>query len=347
MSQEKQLERELVDHDIFICHASEDKDQFVRPLAQLLKERGVRVWYDEFSLHAGDSLRESIDCGLVASNYGVVVLSEAFFQKRWPQQELNGLVAREMAEQRRLLIPVWLNIDQRIILNYSPTLADLLAVKYAGNMQETVETIVQTLRLDDPYTLISGRQTVKIYDRQGLHAEWLVERTFRVNRIPLKSLEMRITADGKVTPLHTNRGTIKYPITEGGLKTLVIEFSDPIPVGEVVTHIISFDERDTFRYKDAEVNVTPILPYPYYEICVELPEPNLPSEITAYKRVRARKVPIPGLEVNADRTRLVLRIIRPEVGFSYFLAWVWDVDETSDQQQSVSQWNTGGGISSP
>ena len=36
--------------DAFICHASEDKDDFVRPLAERLKENRVEVWYDEFSL---------------------------------------------------------------------------------------------------------------------------------------------------------------------------------------------------------------------------------------------------------------------------------------------------------
>jgi len=36
--------------DVFISHASEDKDAFVRPLALALCNLGVRVWYDEFSL---------------------------------------------------------------------------------------------------------------------------------------------------------------------------------------------------------------------------------------------------------------------------------------------------------
>jgi hypothetical protein len=45
--------------DIFISHASEDKETFVRGLARELQEAGWRVWYDEFSLSAGDSLREA------------------------------------------------------------------------------------------------------------------------------------------------------------------------------------------------------------------------------------------------------------------------------------------------
>ena len=81
--------------DVFICHASEDKDDFVRPLAGGLEQRGLRVWFDESTLRVGDSLRESIDHGLNRSRFGIVVLSPHFFSKQWPQNELNGLATRE------------------------------------------------------------------------------------------------------------------------------------------------------------------------------------------------------------------------------------------------------------
>src|SRR3546814_11969636 len=95
------LERELT-HDVFICHASEDKDLVARPLAELLRGHGVTVWYDEFSLTVGDSLRRKIDRGLSDSRFGVVLLSPDFFRKEWPQAELDGLVARERSEERRV-----------------------------------------------------------------------------------------------------------------------------------------------------------------------------------------------------------------------------------------------------
>src|SRR5215468_6161630 len=62
--------------DVFISHASEDKDDLVRPVAAALQQNRVEVWYDEFSLRAGDSLRRSIDIGLSKCRYGVVVLSK-------------------------------------------------------------------------------------------------------------------------------------------------------------------------------------------------------------------------------------------------------------------------------
>ena len=49
--------------DVFICHASEDKEGFVKPLAEGLRRLGVAVWYDEFTLEVGDSLSKAIDRG--------------------------------------------------------------------------------------------------------------------------------------------------------------------------------------------------------------------------------------------------------------------------------------------
>ena len=66
-------------HDVFICHTSEDKDEFVRPLAAVLRAHHVDVWYDESTLTIGDSLRQAIDRGLAESQFGIVVLSLAFF----------------------------------------------------------------------------------------------------------------------------------------------------------------------------------------------------------------------------------------------------------------------------
>ncbi len=69
-------------YDVFISHASEDKDDIVRPLANSLKDKNLKVWYDEFELKIGDSLRQKIDRGLANSRFGIVVLSKNFIKKR-------------------------------------------------------------------------------------------------------------------------------------------------------------------------------------------------------------------------------------------------------------------------
>lgn len=118
---------EKIGYDAFISHASEDKDDFVRPLAGILKEYGFRIWYDEFELEIGDSLRESIDKGLVTSRYGIVVLSPKFLDKNWTKYELNSLVAREI-EGKKVILPIWHNVTKKQVMQYSPMLADKLAL---------------------------------------------------------------------------------------------------------------------------------------------------------------------------------------------------------------------------
>ncbi len=113
--------------DIFISHASEDKELVARPLADLLRSSGVTVWLDENELSLGDSLRTKIDQGLAESLFGVVILSQAFFAKDWPQRELNGLAALE-SPQRKVILPVWHRVDQAVVARYSPLLASKLAV---------------------------------------------------------------------------------------------------------------------------------------------------------------------------------------------------------------------------
>ena len=89
-------------YDLFICHASEDKDDFVRPLAENLRANHLDVWYDEFSLIPGRSIRQAIDLGLAKSRFGIVVLSTNFFNKEWPQWELDGLVQDKMIRRQKL-----------------------------------------------------------------------------------------------------------------------------------------------------------------------------------------------------------------------------------------------------
>jgi hypothetical protein len=112
--------------DVFISHATEDKDSVVRPLAHALRARGLVVWYDEFELRLGDSLRRKIDAGLARSRFGIVVLSDAFFKKNWPQYELDGLVTREMTGEQ-VILPLWHNISKDEIVAQSPPLADKVA----------------------------------------------------------------------------------------------------------------------------------------------------------------------------------------------------------------------------
>lgn len=128
-------------YDVFISYASEDKDAVARPLADALLQHGLTVWYDDFELKIGDSLRRRIDSGLARSRFGVVVLSQAFFRKGWTNYELDGLVTKAVTGDQ-ILLPIWHNVSKDEVLAYSPSLADKLARNTATHtVQEIADEI--------------------------------------------------------------------------------------------------------------------------------------------------------------------------------------------------------------
>jgi hypothetical protein len=128
-------------HDVFISHASEDKDAVVRPLAAALVAEGLDVWFDEFELRIGDSLRRKIDQGLANSRVGLVVLSHSFIAKGWTNYELDGIVTRSVSGEQ-VLLPIWHNISKQEVVAYSPSIADKVA-RSTGT--HTVEEIAREI----------------------------------------------------------------------------------------------------------------------------------------------------------------------------------------------------------
>ena len=135
------IDTKMKEYDFFISHATEDKN-FVRPLAKVLKKAGCKVWYDEFEMKVGDSLRQKIDYGLANSRYGIVVISNYFINKNWTAYELNGMIAREI-DGVKVVLPLWHNITKEEVIAYSPTLADKMALETG---KHEIDQIVEKLK---------------------------------------------------------------------------------------------------------------------------------------------------------------------------------------------------------
>ncbi len=140
-------EKVAVEWDVFISHASEDKADVALPLAEQMQAAGLRVWLDSFELTVGDSLRQSIERGLAGSRFGIVIISPDFLQKRWPQAELDGLVAREAADVK-IILPVWHRVDEAAVRAQSPILAGRLAVTTDKGLDHVVNELLRAIRRD-------------------------------------------------------------------------------------------------------------------------------------------------------------------------------------------------------
>lgn len=130
-------------YDVFISHAHEDKAGFVDDLVDSLQNAGIRVWYDSLEMEWGKSLREQIDNGIKRSKYAMLIFSKSFFSKKWPKRELDGILAKETITGA-MPLPIWHNISQEEVYEFSPTLAGIYAY---STEQYTVTDICEAFKL--------------------------------------------------------------------------------------------------------------------------------------------------------------------------------------------------------
>lgn len=174
--------------DAFISYASEDRAVAAKPIAEGLTALGLRIWFDQFELKLGDSLRERIDDGLARSAFGIVILSPAFFQKHYPIRELNGLAQREVNGEK-VILPVWFGVSDADVRQFSPPLADRVAARWEDGLQAVLakvfavvgkHVIEEARKAADKLTQLkevsSGAQLLRVLD--GIHAHKIIHEDF-------------------------------------------------------------------------------------------------------------------------------------------------------------------------
>jgi multifunctional 2-oxoglutarate metabolism enzyme len=164
--------------DVFISHASADKEAVARPLAEALRGRGRSVWFDEYELVPGDSLRLKIDDGLSRSRIGVVILSPKFFSRQWPQRELAALTSRQMAGDTYAIVPVWHGVNRADVHLFSPALADLVAIPsdggasaIAADIDRVLARVIAADRDDFPEQLLEALESSLPFVRESVVSE--------------------------------------------------------------------------------------------------------------------------------------------------------------------------------
>jgi len=73
-------------------------------------------------------------------------MSPRFFAKEWPQKEIDGLFERER-DGRKVILPIWLDIDAETVRRYSPMLADRVAARAEEGTDVLVAKVLDILLL--------------------------------------------------------------------------------------------------------------------------------------------------------------------------------------------------------
>lgn len=98
--------------DVFLCHSAKDKP-LVRPIAELLRKHGLRVWFDEWELDSGKISHAAIEAGLEGARVLVLCMSASTFGADWGDLEAQTLRFRDPLNKDRRFVP--LRLDQAVI----------------------------------------------------------------------------------------------------------------------------------------------------------------------------------------------------------------------------------------
>jgi hypothetical protein len=142
VTERSKLERPLA----FISHDGRDKNDIARPLAIQLSSMICPVWFDEFSLKVGNSLRQSIEKGLKECEKCILVLSPNFLSNEgWTKKEFDSIFTRELLGNEQVILPIWCNVSKKDIYNYSPSLADRYAVNWSLGQKEVARQLYKAI----------------------------------------------------------------------------------------------------------------------------------------------------------------------------------------------------------
>jgi len=138
--------------DVFICHASEDEAEVVRPLTRALGAASLSYWCDHNDIIWGDKLPEKINEGLRTSHYVMVLLSRASMSKNWPRFELNAALSIEASSGEVRVLPLVIGSKAEIaaILAELPILNDKVYMTWCGDAQQVVEELKRRLGRASP-----------------------------------------------------------------------------------------------------------------------------------------------------------------------------------------------------
>lgn len=131
--------------DVFISHASEDKNSIARPLALALQTHGLTIWFDEDSMFAHNPLNEKIVDGLHNSQVIVLVISSRFLTKEWTIREMTLALEFENPPNC-VVVPMLHDLAEDEIEKIPKTLRDRPGVSTRESLDQAIVRLVATIR---------------------------------------------------------------------------------------------------------------------------------------------------------------------------------------------------------
>ncbi len=123
--------------DVFLSHSHRDRTRVVR-LAERLRERGLRVWLDDWVIQPGDDIYAAIEDGLEHSRTLLLCLSQPAIDSDWVKLERNTALFRDPMNKERRFIPLLLEACQ-----LPATIGRLLYLDWRAEGEEELARLLQ------------------------------------------------------------------------------------------------------------------------------------------------------------------------------------------------------------
>lgn len=125
---------------IYLAHASEDK-AIARPIAEYLMAHGIEVWFDEWEIEVGDSLRQKMEEGLGAMTHFVVLLTKSSITKPWVAKEIDVGLVQQVGGRSRF-VPLVVDVEPKLL---SPFIQAMLFLQLDPADEDDLKGLVDRL----------------------------------------------------------------------------------------------------------------------------------------------------------------------------------------------------------
>ena len=129
-------------YDVFISHASKDKNEFVDELNRTIKKLGINVFYDTDVLSWGDNWKKGIINGTADSEFAIIVISKNFFGREWTEKELNEFLNQQNESEQKIVLPLLHGISRQELLEHYPVLEDIQYINTEDYSKEEITILL-------------------------------------------------------------------------------------------------------------------------------------------------------------------------------------------------------------
>lgn len=133
-------------YDVFISHASKDKNVYVDSLNAAVRKLGLNIFYDTDVLSWGDNWKQVILDGTKSSEFAIIVISDNFFDREWTERELGEFLSLQNENHQKIVLPLLYGISLDELKEHYPELGDIQCVSAdEHNIEEIVILLAREL----------------------------------------------------------------------------------------------------------------------------------------------------------------------------------------------------------